>query len=234
MPQTALTLIIRPLKGIAIAAVLIASPAWAGAPGDCAAASGYNEVLRLCRPLAEQGNPQAQLNIGIALFQASQYRDPQGTSEALKWYRRAAEQGLVQAQGALGNIYMGYSGVPQDAAESAKWYRKAADQGDARSQAALGYIYLYGRGVVEQDFAEAMRLFRPAAEQGNAAAEYGLGLGYQNGQGVLQDYVLAHMWFNLAAAQSSPGDDDASKALSRLAAKMTPDQIAEAQKMARE
>jgi uncharacterized protein len=51
-----------------------------------------------------------------------------------------------------------------------------------------------------------------------------------DGNGVLQDYVLAHMWLNLAAAQ---GDKDAAKQRDELAAKMTPDQIAEAQRLAR-
>jgi uncharacterized protein len=220
------------LSGVIVAVLLSASTAMAGASEDCAAASSYNEVLRLCRPLAEQGNPNAQLNLGIALFRWSQYRDPQGTSEALEWYRRAAEQGLVQAQGALGNIYEGYSGVPRDDAESAKWYRKAANQGDALSQVALGFMYVDGRGV-EKNYAEAMELFRHPAEKGYTWAEYGLGVGYQNGQGVPQDYVLAHMWFNLAAAQAAQGDDDAKKARDLLASKMTLDQIAEAQRLAR-
>ncbi len=91
-------------------------------------------------------------------------------------------------------------------------------------------MYAHGRGV-EQDYAEAMELFRHPAEKGYPGAEYGLGVGYENGQGVLQDYVLAHMWLNLAAAQ---GDDDAKKARDLLASKMTPEQIAEAQQLARE
>ena len=160
----------------------------------------------------------------------SQFRDPQGTSEALKWYRRAAEQGLVQAQRLLGNIYMGHSGVPKDYAEAARWYQKAADQGDALSQDTLGFMFFYGDGV-EQDYAYAMELFRHPAEKGYKGGEYGLGVGYENGQGVPQDYVLAHMWLNLAAAQ---GDDDAKKARDLLASKMTPEQIAEAQRLARE
>ena len=54
---------------------------------------------------------------------------------------------------------------------------------------------------------------------------------YAKGQGVPQDYVRAHMWFNIAAAQ---GDQDAVKNKDRAAALMTPAQIAEAQKLARE
>jgi hypothetical protein len=54
---------------------------------------------------------------------------------------------------------------------------------------------------------------------------------YDNGNGVPQDYVQAHMWFNLAGVQ---GDEDATKKRDIVAAKMTPDQIAEAQRLARE
>jgi uncharacterized protein len=53
---------------------------------------------------------------------------------------------------------------------------------------------------------------------------------YANGQGVAQDYVQANTWFNLAAAQ---GDKEAVKAGDDLTAKMTPAQIAEAQRLRR-
>jgi len=51
------------------------------------------------------------------------------------------------------------------------------------------------------------------------------------GRGLPQDWVQAHMWYNLAAAQ---GLEPANKLRDSLAKKMTPAQIAEAQKMARE
>ncbi len=62
-----------------------------------------------------------------------------------------------------------------------------------------------------------------------------LGLIYQDGRGVPQDYVEAHLWFNLAAAQSS-GEDRERNVNNRddLAARMTPEQIADAQRRARE
>ena len=73
--------------------------------------------------------------------------------------------------------------------------------------------------------------YRKAAEQGHAKAQLNLGIMYFTGRGVPQDYVQAHMWFNLSAAQ---GDADATKNRDIVAAKMTPAQIAEAQKLARE
>jgi tetratricopeptide (TPR) repeat protein len=55
-------------------------------------------------------------------------------AEALKWYRKAAEQGHVSAQYNLGVMYGKGEGVTQDYAEALKWYRKAAEQGHAKAQ----------------------------------------------------------------------------------------------------
>ncbi|MBT3481899.1 MAG: SEL1-like repeat protein [Opitutales bacterium] len=69
------------------------------------------------------------------------------------------------------------------------------------------------------------------AEEGYALAQFNLGVSYDNGEGVLQDDAKAHMWLNLAAAN---GIDVGSKARDLVAKEMTSEQIAEAQKMARE
>jgi TPR repeat protein len=88
---------------------------------------------------------------------------------------------------------------------------------------------------VPQNYAEAAKWYRLAAEQGNARGQYDLGLMYVKGQGVRQDYVQAHMWLNLAASAALEHDRDITvNARDDLAAKMTPAQIAEAQKLARE
>jgi TPR repeat protein len=93
-------------------------------------------------------------------------------------------------------------------------------------------MYFNGNGVPKDD-AEAARWFRLAAEQGRADTQSNLGLMYANGQGVPQDYVLAHMWFNLAAAQGNE-NEIALKNRDLAAKSMTREQLAEAQRMARE
>jgi len=80
------------------------------------------------------------------------------------------------------------------------------------------------------DYATALMEFRVLAEQGDAIAQYNLGLMYANGRGVPRDYVQARMWLNLAAAQ---GNELARKARDIVAKKMTPAQLAEAQRLAR-
>ena len=91
-------------------------------------------------------------------------------------------------------------------------------------------MYANGLGV-PQDDKTALKWYTLAAEQGDADAQFNLGLMYYNGQGVPQDYVRAHMWFNLSA---STGDEDAIENRDIAANKMTPEQIAEAHKLARE
>ena len=115
-------------------------------------------------------------------------------------------------------------------AEAAKWCQLAAAQGNADAQFNLGVAYGKGQGV-RQDHAEAAKWYRLAAAQGFASAQFNLGFMYVTGQGVRQDYVQAHMLWNLAAAQ---GVADAIKTRDRAANLMTPAQIAEAQRLARE
>jgi TPR repeat protein len=149
---------------------------------------------------------------------------------ALRLYRPLAEQGDAKAQTYLGIMYDAGHGVPQDDAEAVKWWRKAAEQGNALAEMALGRAYRFGLGV-QRDDAEAVKWWRKAAEQDDAGALFTLGLNYEVGDGVLQDYLLAYMWMNLAAAH---GERGAAISRDKLAAKMTPDQIAEAQRLARE
>ena len=88
------------------------------------------------------------------------------------------------------------------------------------------------------DYATAVRLWRPLAEQGNAHAQYNLGAMYASARGVPLDLVQAHKWISLAASRLSASENDkrgeAIKNRDAIAAKMTPAQIAEAQKLARE
>ena len=59
------------------------------------------------------------------------YENAQNNSEAVRWYRKAAEQGIADAQWKLGHLYQyGSLGISEDKAEAIKWYRKAAEQGD--------------------------------------------------------------------------------------------------------
>ena len=114
---------------------------------------------------------------------------------------------------------------------------RPAEQGNALAQFNLGFMYENGQGM-PQDYAEAVKWYRKAADQGDAAAQNNLSLMYAEGQGVAQDYVQANMWSNLAAARFPASmtelRDKAVKNRDRIVTNMTPAQIAEAQKLARE
>ena len=107
--------------------------------------------------------------------------------------------------------------------------------GNAAAQFNLGVMYHDGQGV-PQDYAEAVKWYRIAAEQGHPSSQYNLGVMYDKGEGLPQDYVQAHRWYNLAAATFTDKTNREQAASNRdlIAKQMTPAQVAEAQKLARE
>ena len=67
--------------------------------------------------------------------------------EAVRWFRKSAEQGYANAQFDLGFSYALGEGHPEDDYEAMKWFRKAAEQGHANAQYKLGESYANGTGV---------------------------------------------------------------------------------------
>jgi TPR repeat protein len=134
--------------------------------------SDYKVMFQATMKKAEQGNAEAQYNLGLNYFHG--HGVSRDHEEAVKWYRKAAEQGHARAQDNLGSCYAKGEGVLRDHKEAAKWFRTAAEQGDADAQNNLGGCYAEGKGV-PQDFEEAVKWYRKAAEQGHARAQYNLG-----------------------------------------------------------
>ncbi len=153
----------------------------------------YEMALKEWQTLAEQGNPKAQLALGIMYVQGKGV--PQNATEAVRWYRLAAEQGDSEAQEKLGVMYEHGEGVP-DYSQARNWYLRAAEQGRVAAQSNLGTIYAAGLGVT-QDFEEASRWFHLAAEQGDAISQFNLGLIYFKEL----NYAKSSHWFHLAANQ---------------------------------
>jgi TPR repeat protein len=118
-------------------------------------------------PLADMGDPMAQLNIGLCYLKGEGLaRNP---AEGAKWVRKAAEQHLPEAQRQMAEFYMADSVLGKDYLEAEKWYRQAAMQADAVAQLQLGALYSTGRGV-ETDWAEAYKWFSLAAARGQAGS----------------------------------------------------------------
>jgi TPR repeat protein len=143
---------------------------------------------------------------------ASTDRLHQRFRSAVRWLRKAAEQGHGEAQLLLG-VFLSSGDVFSfllDPEEAAEWFRKAAEQGLSGAQLALARQYQNGRGV-PRDEREAMRWFSKAAEQGDEDAQLALGMMYYAGDGVDEDQKTAALWIRkaaekgLAAAQANLG-----------------------------
>lgn len=110
-----------------------------------------------------ENNKYAQSNIGLC------YEYGRGVNqdyyEAVKWYRKAAEQGHAGAQKNLGICYYNGRGVTQDYYEAVKWYRKAAEQGNANAMSWMGYFFENGEGVTK-NLQEAIRWYKLGTEKG--------------------------------------------------------------------
>ena len=146
---------------------------------------------------------EAAYNLGVQ-YSFGRNGKSKDYSEAIKWYRKAADQGYDRAQYNLGIMYYNGQGVPQDYSEAFKWLRKAAEQGHAKAQSWIGAMYSHGQGV-PQDYSEALKWYRKAADQGNADAQRCLGISYSYGRGVPQDYSEALKWYRKAADQGDAG-----------------------------
>ncbi|SFQ02244.1 Sel1 repeat-containing protein [Nitrosomonas cryotolerans] len=150
---------------------------------------------------------------------------------AFKTLESSANEGNALAQYDLGVMYAMGQGVLQNYKMATKLWQMAADQGHSSAQYNLGVMYGTGQGV-PQDYKMAVKLLQMAADQGHVLAQPNLGVLYERGEGgVLQNYKMAHMFYNIAA---SNGIDKGRKNRDEISAKMTPQEIAEAQEMARE
>lgn len=174
--------------------------------------------------LAKNGDIMAQFFLAGKYYYG--YGVPKNYSEAMKWYRKAANQGYADAQRSLGRMYHLGQGVPQNYAEAMKWYKKAADQGNVLAQARLGDMYYFGYGV-PHNYVEAAKCYRKAAYQGDVMAQRLLGSMYRLGQGVPQNFFKAYVWLYIALAY---GSEHCTEDLGILSSQMTPQQIAQAQK----
>ena len=119
-------------------------------------------------------------------------------TEAIKWFRMAAEQGDTEAQLNLGEAYHYGNSVEQDYAEAVKWYRMAAEQGNTEALFNLGNAYYNSNGI-EQDYAEAVKWYCMSVEQEHSFVQYDWGERFEFGKDVPQDLDAAKHLFSLAA-----------------------------------
>jgi TPR repeat protein len=158
----------------------------------------FATALKEWRPLAEQGDANAQYNLG--LLYARGQGVAQDYAQALAWYQKAAEQDVPAAEYNLGVMYANGQGVTANAAEAKKWFLKAEQKGVGQAVEGLAAVYGDNGGASESP-AELEKWYREAAARGVARAAFNLGVMYDVGQGVQQDYSEALKWYRQAAEE---------------------------------
>ena len=174
--------------------------------------------------LGLQANATAGFTEGANAYNARNY------ALALKEITPLARSGNADAQHLLGLMYYMGRGVTRDYKQAFSWHYKAAQQGKADAQYVIGAMYYTGNSV-PQDQKLAVQWFRKAAEQDHPDAQHALGLMYRyHVAGMPQDFVIAYMLWNLAAAS---GHRSATEQRALIARQMTQEQIEEAQALSR-
>lgn len=143
-------------------------------------------------------------HVNALLWLGSDFQDGIGTapdlSQAVDYFRRAAELGSAVAKHQIAYLFMNGSGSPEVPAESESYFRKYAERGNPCAQWVLGEIFEHGIRV-RQDYFEAVRWYRKAAAQGYAYAQLALARLHEQGKGVLSSYRAAAHYYKSAAEQ---------------------------------
>jgi len=196
--------------------------------GVCYDFKATHEVnFKSCKNQVKDGNPLDQL-ILAAMYDKGK-GTPKNNKKAFVWYKKAANQGLADAQNYLAFMYEQGRGTDQDYRKAIKWYKKAAEHGYANTQYNLALMYHQGRGT-NQDYKKAIKWYKKSAKQGYTDAQYNLALMYAKGQGTPESLVLAPMYYNIAAANR---DKLSVKLRKEVSSKMSHSQITKAQSLAK-
>lgn len=185
----------------------------------------YNTAIQWYKKAAKQENPGALFDLGV-IHAYGQGGIQQDLAKAVAWYRKAAELGHANAQHNLGLLYVKGEGVPQDYTQAFQLFIFAAGQGHVKAQVSLGNSYLHIK-----KYHDALKWYKIAAEQGQAIAQHNLGVMLTKVQAIGKDYVQAYKWLTLSTNQ---GFIKAAQYRDQVATEMTPAQIKQAEKLARE
>lgn len=178
---------------------LIAIPFLALGFLSCVPPSFATEIICPDKTAAAQGSVVDEYALGKAYDEGYCGLAVEKT-QAVLWYRKAAEQAHTLAQYELAETYFTGDGVPTDYPESKKWYLKAAESGHGLSQLRLGFLYAenHFKGLTT-DYVEAEKWFLKAAEQNAGDAQFRLGNFYNNYKEP-RDPDNGFIWLQKAAA----------------------------------
>jgi localization factor PodJL len=174
------------------------------------------------RAAALRGEGAAAYEIG------ARYAEGRGTAvnyeEAIKWYERAADKGIVLAMFRLGTLLEKGLGTTKNPDAARRYYLQAAERGNAKAMHNLAVLDADGGGK-GPNYKAAANWFKKAAERGIADSQYNLGILYARGIGLEQNLAESFKWFSLAAAQ---GDADAGRKRDDIAKRLDQQSLAAA------
>lgn len=155
--------------------------------------------------LSASGLAQVSTDASKAMSQAAAAGARGDPAEALRWYRKAAEQGDAGAQYHLGFSYAKGQGVPQNHVQAMRWYRLAAEQGDSSAQYNLGVMYEKGLGATA-NIVEAYKWFSLAVAGGDSLAGFSREKARERmtGAELAEGEKLAAAWAPNASATAQP------------------------------
>jgi TPR repeat protein len=194
----------------------------------------FVDAAQCYRLAAEMGETYSAMVLGRMYNEGEGI--PQDRSEALRWFRlmgdHAIEESDTNLMRHLGLAYSFPNGILVDQTESFRWYQEAADRGDTEGMCELADCYSEDRGV-QRNFGIAAEWYRRAAEKGYFGGQAMLGVLYHLGLGVRKDHVKAYAWTKRSMASTGsllpwPGAEERLKSMTE---KMTPDEIAEAERL---
>lgn len=183
----------------------------------------YGKAADLFAAAAEAGLPGAMRNLGV--MYENGFGVPLDEARATELYRQAG-LGTQSGDDAPSLRYDPRLRPLPEGDDAIALLRQSAEAGDPVAQFQQGWYLFRTTATDPASNAEAAALFKAAARAGHGPAMRNLGLLYFDGRGVPQDYVLGRMWLTLAARS---GEQDAGGLIDTLGAKMTPEQVNEAQ-----
>lgn len=192
-----------------------------------------NKALTYYYKAAQNNDSRASVELGSMYFSGNDF--PPDYATAKQWFQYAVKQGNPVAAYNLGIIYEEGIGEPVDLGKAFESYRFAADKGYEDAQKKVGLMMYEGYGT-PQDYTTAIKYLIKAADQGNTEAMMTLGdcLSDTTRIGAPTNLMHAHKWYNIAAGYGTPEvRAEAIKKRDEIVAKMKPEEVLGAHKLAR-
>lgn len=184
----------------------------------------YATALRSWLPMAQDGNAEAQNNVGHMYEEG--FGVAQNYATAMEWYRQAAASNLAEAEHNIGLLYNNGYGVAQNFIEAVKWFKLAAAKDLKESEYMLGLAYQSGNGAA-LDYAEARKLFLRSAKKNYPASQMMYAFMLQAGEGDRSNPEVAYIWAKIAEEN---GLEDAIDVSSIAAIQLEDEEMLEAEK----